>query len=156
VYRPGIVWARPDGTSWTFSQYGLSDSGTNDWIDLVLSAVAGSGVPAVITDERAELLYAYGPPTTFVSQTFTDIDGGTATLTLIDSALAIGRMILAESLTEIEVDGRTGWRQDDTELGWVTVWWDTGDGWFAELRFDQGLAGRADELIATNLVRLDG
>jgi hypothetical protein len=155
-YRPGIVWARPDGTSWWFAEQGLSDTGTTDWIDLVLSAVPGSGVPVVITDERAGLLSVFGPPTTFVSRSFTDVDGGTAALTLTDSATQLSSLFFAESVTEIEVDGRTGWRVEDDALGWVTVWWDAGDGWFAELRFFQGLAERADEIIAANLVRLDG
>lgn len=155
AYRPGIVWTRSDGSSWWFGQFGLSDTGTTDWIDLVLSAVPGSGVPVVIADERASLLSVVGPPTTFVSRSFTDVDGGTATLTLSDSVTQLSSLFGAEAITEIEVDGRTGWRAE-TSLGGVEVYWDAGDGWFATLRFDQNLAGRADEIIAANLVRLDG
>jgi hypothetical protein len=151
---PRIYWARPDGTTWTVAEVGVAAADTSDWTDLVLSAVPGSGVPVVLSDNRAELLYVYGPPTTIVSQSFTDVEGGTVTLTLWDSAMMLGRLLDADSLTEIQVDGRTGWRVEDTELGWVSAYWDAGNGWFAELTFDQGLADLADELIATGLVRL--
>jgi hypothetical protein len=151
-----IAWARPEGVTWGFSWVGPSDSTTDEWIDLALSAAPGSGVPVVIADERATMLSVVAPPTTIVSRTFTGVDGGSAMLTLTDSATQLSGLILAESVTEIEVDGRTGWRVDDTSLGWVRVYWDAGDGWFAELRFDQGLAELADELITTNLVRLEG
>ncbi len=151
-----VVWARPEGVTWGFSWVGPSGSSTHEWIDLVLSGTPGSGVPVVIADERAALLSTYDPPTTIVSRSFTDVDGGTATLALWDSAVLLNQLLAAESVTEIEIDGRTGWRVDDTSLGWVWVYWDAGDGWFAELRFDQNLAGRADEIIAADLVRLDG
>ena len=121
-----------------------------------LDAAERSGVPVVITDERATMLSVVAPPTTIVSRTFTDVDGGTATLALWDSAMLLNQLLTAESPTAIEVDGRTGWRVEDDSLGWVWVYWDAGDGWFAELRFDQNLAGLADELIAASLVRLDG
>lgn len=152
---PRIYWVRPDGGTWIFSQVGVPATRLDDWADLVLTAVPGSGVPVVIPDDRAELLYLYGPWTTTVSQTFTDVGGGTATLTLWDSAWLLSRMDHAESVTKVEVDGRTGWREEYAVLGRVTVYWDAGNGWFAALQFDQGLADRADELIATNLVRLD-
>ncbi|MFN6120674.1 MAG: hypothetical protein ACK5CE_13730 [Actinomycetes bacterium] len=154
--QTAIVWARPEGVTWGFGWAGPSDSSTDEWIDLVLSATPGSGVPVVIADERATVLSVVAPPTTIVSRTFTGVDGGSAVLTLTDSATQLSGLILAESVTEIEVDGRTGWRVDDTSLGWVRVYWDAGDGWFAELTFDRGLAELADELITTNLVRLDG
>jgi hypothetical protein len=152
---PRIYWVRPDGGTWIFSQVSVPATRLDDWADLVLTAVPGSGVPVVIPDDRAELLYLYGPWTTTVSQTFTDVGGGTATLTLWDSAWLLSRMDHAESVTKVEVDGRTGWREEYAVLGRVTVYWDAGNGWFAALQFDQGLADRADELIATNLVRLN-
>ena len=151
-----VVWARPEGVTWGFSWVGPTDSSTDEWIDLVLSATPGSGVPVVIADERATVLSVVGPPTTMVARTFTDVEGATATLTLWDSAMLLNRLLGAEAPTEIEVDGRTGWRVDDLSLGWALIYWDAGDGWFAELRFDQGLASLADEIIASNLVRLDG
>lgn len=151
-----VAWARPEGVTWGFSWVGPSDSSTDEWIDLVVSATPGSGVPVVIADERAATLSVIAAPTTIVSRSFNDVDGGTATLTVWDSAMLLNQLLAAESVTEIDIDGRTGWRVDDTSLGWVWVYWDAGDGWFAELRFDQNLAGRADEIIAANLVRLDG
>jgi hypothetical protein len=151
-----IAWARPEGVTWGFSWVGPTDASTDEWIDLVLSATPGSGVPVVVADERATVLSVVGPPTTMVTRTFTDVEGATATLTLWDSAMLLNRLLGAEAPTEIEVDGRTGWRVDDPSLGWALIYWDAGDGWFAELRFDQGLASLADEIIAANLVRLDG
>lgn len=151
-----VAWARPEGVTWGFSWVGPTESSTDEWIDLVLSAAPGSGVPVVIADERATVLSVVGPPTTMVARTFADVEGATATLTLWDSAMLLNRLLGAEAPTEIEVDGRTGWRVDDLSLGWALIYWDAGDGWFAELRFDQGLASLADEIIAANLVRLDG
>lgn len=151
---PIVEWRRTDGGVWIFEESGLSDAGdAGDWLDVVRSAVPGSGVPVVLTDARAEFIGTSGSSTTVARQEFTGVDGGTVALALTDSLMLFKGLPGVTDVSPISVAGRDGWRVAlDGEL--VMALWDAGDGWYGLISVPYPLSEHADDIIAA-VVRTD-
>jgi hypothetical protein len=153
--EPVIEWRRSDGDFWLFQQAGLIRSGSEDtWLDLVRSAVSGSGLPIVVADERATSIGVSGLSTTFVRQEFTGVDGGMVSFGLTDSLIFFGGLGGLLGVEPITVADRPGWRVV-TEGEAVTALWDAGDGWYGVLNIPFPMSAAADDIIAS-VVRTDG
>lgn len=151
---PIVEWRRTDGGVWIFEESGLSDADGGDaWLDVVRSAVAGSGVPVVLTDARAEFIGTSGSSTTVARQEFTGVDGGTVALALTDSLMLFKGLPGVTGVSPISVAGRDGWRVAlEGEL--VIALWDAGDGWYGLVSVPYPLSANADDIIAS-VVRTD-
>jgi hypothetical protein len=151
---PAVEWTRSDGAVWTFDGAGLVRPGADEaWLDLVRSAVPGSGLPIVIPDERATSIGVSGLSTAFVRQEYTGVDGGTVASALTDSLLFFGGISGVIDVESTTVAGRAGWRMT-VEGEAVTVIWDAGDGWYGLLGIPSPLSANADDIIAA-VVRTD-
>jgi hypothetical protein len=151
---PVVEWVRGDGTVWLFQQSGLVRRGSEDlWLDLVRSAVPGSGLPVVVADRRATSIGVSGLSTAFVRQEYTGVDGETVAYGLTDSLLFFGGISGVTGVDPITVAGRPGWRVA-IEGEAVTALWDAGGGWYGQLNIPFPLSANADDIIAS-IVRTD-
>jgi hypothetical protein len=145
---PSLWWSRADGSLWVFDEQGLySAVSSNIWVDLVLGAVQGSGVPIVLPSANATVFSVGITSTVVITQQYTGTSVGTVDLTVTDGAAAPSALAQAVTVEPVTVAGREGWKGTYGD-GHLEVVWNVGGGWWGLLGISTELAGQADGIIA--------
>lgn len=145
---PGLYWSRSTGELWVFEQQGLySAVSSNSWLDLVLAAQPGSGLPVVVPDPRATVLAVGTTASDAFVQEYTSTSAGRAKVIVCNGGDVFAALIGATSVEPVTVAGDPGWIAM-LPNGAVSVVWDAGGGWWAQLGLSPELADRATGIIA--------
>lgn len=145
---PSLWWSRADGSRWVFDEQGLYSAVTpNVWIDLVLGAQPGSGVPIVLPSANATVFSVGITSTEVITQQYTGTAVGTVDVTVTDGAAAPSALGQAITVEPVTVAGREGWKGTYGD-GHVEVVWNVGGGWWGLLGISTELADQAAGIIA--------